>query len=184
MLRLMSFVFFFTSSLLYALPAQVLIIRHAEKPAQGNQLNTKGRIRAAALAPYFVDGDWFKKYGPPAAIYAQKPSHVDGSERPIETVTPLANALGQTLHTEFTHQQLKEMIQEVKSHPQYNGKLVLISWEHHAIPEMARLFGATTAPNNWEGDIFDRVWVIDYLADGSVNFQNIPQRLLFGDSPD
>ena len=48
-----------------AKPGQVIIIRHGEKPAEGDDLTVKGRERAAALAPFFQDGDYR-----PVAIYA------------------------------------------------------------------------------------------------------------------
>lgn len=38
---------------LHAAPAQIIIIRHAEKPPEGNQLSIKGMERAAALIPFF-----------------------------------------------------------------------------------------------------------------------------------
>jgi len=38
---------------LHADPAQVILIRHAEKPEQGHDLSLPGRQRAAALVPYF-----------------------------------------------------------------------------------------------------------------------------------
>jgi hypothetical protein len=63
-------VLFFASSLL-AEPAQVIIIRHAEKPEDGNELSLEGRERAAALAPYFLANLDLLEFGPPVAIYAQ-----------------------------------------------------------------------------------------------------------------
>ena len=63
---------------LCAQPAQVILIRHAEKPPTGNMLNTKGRERAAALVPYLLETDDLTKFGKPVAIYAQQPNRVNG----------------------------------------------------------------------------------------------------------
>ena len=55
------------TSLVYGRPDQVIIIRHAEKPEEGEDLTAKGRQRAAALAPFFQDGEHLT----PVAIYAR-----------------------------------------------------------------------------------------------------------------
>ena len=59
-------------SRLSAEPAQVIIIRHAEKPDEGNELSLAGRERAAALAPYFLGETALLRFGPPVAIYVQR----------------------------------------------------------------------------------------------------------------
>ena len=74
----------------FAQPAQVIIIRHAEKPDSGNGLSLKGMKRAAALVPYFLGTESLLKFGEPVAIYAQAQRHETSSIRPIETVRPLA----------------------------------------------------------------------------------------------
>lgn len=165
-----------------ALPAQVFIIRHAEKPSHGNDLDTRGRERAAALAPYFLNAKELQRYGLPVAIYAQRPSSEDPSLRPIQTATPIAEALGLKVDTTFDHKHFSRLAQEIRTRPEYDGKTVLIAWEHHAIPELARKLGARNVPKKWDGDVFDRVWIITYSGK-QVAFQDIPQRLLFGDSP-
>ena len=56
-----------------AMPAQVVIIRHGEKPAEGNGLNARGFQRAAALPQFFQNNPTVTAFGPAAAIYAMKP---------------------------------------------------------------------------------------------------------------
>lgn len=83
-----------------AQPAQVLIIRHAEKDdASGDGMSLEGRERAAALAPFFTGTKTVLSFGVPVAIYAQPQKHEASSLRPIETVKPLAAALKQDLIT-------------------------------------------------------------------------------------
>src|SRR4051812_2923021 len=77
----------------YSHPAQVIIIRHAEKPDDGNELSLRGEERAAALVPYFLKTGELLKFKTPVAIYAQRPKDADSSLRSIETVKPLADAL-------------------------------------------------------------------------------------------
>jgi hypothetical protein len=167
---------------LQAAPAQIILIRHAEKPANGNELSTRGRERAAALAPYFIETEQLITNGVPSAIYAMAAPTDDSSLRPIQTVTPLANELDLKIRNSFERDHYKKMVEEIKSDPMLHGKTVLICWEHTFIPEIARAFGALQAPGHWQQEVFDRVWLINIASNGKTTFQNIPQKLLFGDT--
>ena len=81
------------SSTSWATPAQVLIIRHAEKPASGPDLSPQGYQHAQELVSYFESNPEVTQYGRPFAIYAMANNSADSGLRPIETVTPLAHAL-------------------------------------------------------------------------------------------
>jgi hypothetical protein len=163
-------------------PAQVILIRHAEKPPEGHDLSLQGRERAAALAPFFLEAPEVLTYKAPAAIYAQAVNQEARSRRPIETVTPLAKALKLDLITRYGHSDYPRMAKDILANPDYKGKMVLICWEHKVIPDMARELGVKDAPAKWPGEAFDRLWVITYKADGPPTFRDLPQRLLFGDS--
>lgn len=163
--------------LLEATPAQVLIIRHAEKPEGGNGLSPIGMMRAKELVSFFTKSPEVLKFGPLAAIYAARPGKEDGSVRSIQTVTPLASAMKLPLHSQYTAGHYLQMVEEVMTNPDYQGKSVLICWEHHAIPEIARAFGAHDAPSKWHGHVFDRVWLIGFGQGGVVTFQEFQERL-------
>lgn len=168
---------------LLALPSQVMIIRHGEKPEEGHGLSLKGRERAEALAPFFSGNSEFLKHGLPVAIYAQKISQANPSMRPMQTVTPLAQALNLNIQAEYEHAEYAKMVEAIKTNPEYQGKNVLICWEHQVIPEMTQLFGVKKAPEKWDGETFDRVWLIEFASEKEAAFKNVAQRLLFGDSP-
>ena len=74
-------------------PTQVIIIRHAEKPPTGDDLNAKGRMRAAALVPYFLEAPEVLEFKTPVAIYAQKSTDSHKSRRPVDTVWPTTRNL-------------------------------------------------------------------------------------------
>lgn len=167
---------------LSGLPAQVMIIRHAEKPSGGDSLSIKGKERAAALAPYFTETAEFLTYGPPVDIYAMASSKEDSSQRPIETVQPLADALKLTIKNSYVINDYKKMVADIKANSLYTGKNVLICWEHKEIPEIARAFGALQTPARWQSEVFDRVWLITFGPTGRASFQNLPQKLMYGDS--
>jgi hypothetical protein len=159
----------------HARPDQVIIIRHAEKPQHGHDLTVKGRERAAALAPFFLDCD----KAAPVAIYAQGPNDDHPSRRSVETVTPLAHEM--KLDVKTCHRgENAEMVKEILSKPEYEGKVVLICWSHKEIPGLATALGVVDPPD-WQDGAFDRVWVIK-LKDGKAALQDLPQRLLYGDA--
>ncbi len=165
-----------------AAPAEVIIIRHGEKPPAGNELNERGQERAKALVNFFETNPAVTRYGTPTAIYAMAPDETDGSVRAIQTVTPLAESLGLTIHENFTKDQLKELVTDIMSNPDNDGKMVLICWEHHVIPTLVEDFGWGSAPQNWKNNIFDRAWILDFTGDQVTSFKNMPEHVLPGDS--
>jgi hypothetical protein len=163
-------------------PAQVIIIRHAEKPPEGDSLSLKGRERAAALVPYFLGTPEVLTYKTPAAIYAQKSTKGHRSLRPVETVQGLADALKLKI-IQYPHDDYAQMVEEINAKPEYEGKMVLICWEHHGIPDIARAFRAKDAPDKFP-DAFDRTWVITFPPDGKPTFRDLAQKLMYKDSSD
>jgi hypothetical protein len=164
-------------------PAQVVLIRHGEKPDEGPGLSLKGQERAAALVPSFLGAPDLLRFKAPVAAYAQRPSDKRPSTRPVDTVRGLAKALGLKVNKKFTHSQFGRMVEEINSRPEYEGRMVLICWEHHALPDIARAIGAKGAPEKWSGAAFDRCWPLTFGEDGAVAFRDLPQRLLFEGSP-
>jgi hypothetical protein len=162
-------------------PEQVILIRHAEKPPDGHHLSLAGRERAAALVPYFQENPDVTDLGPPVALYAQKSTEDHKSHRPAETVAGLAKALKLEVR-QFAHEDYQDMVREIMRKPEYEGKTILVCWEHHALADIAREFGAKDPPD-WHEKAFDRCWVIRF-ANGKVRLKNLPQRLMFGDSRD
>jgi hypothetical protein len=171
-----------TSLSAWATPAQIVILRHGEKPANGNDLSPQGYQRANALPGLFKSDPALLHFGTPAAVYAMGPKGPDGTERPIETVTPLAQALGLTLQDQFDKKDIQDLVTEVMTDPKYDGKMVVICWEHSTIPEIAQDFGAANVPAVWLGNVFDRLWVLDFTGNKVTKFQDLPQDLLPGDS--
>lgn len=169
------------SSATFALPAQVFIIRHGEKPPVGPNLTQQGMERAQALVPYFMYTKQLIQFGMPVAIFAEGPAHGDQPTRAMETCAPLAKALNIPLISQYTKDEYTPMAQNILQNPQYNGKTVLVCWEHKRIPAVAFALGVRPIPQTWPDNVFDRTWVITY-SDGKVsNFQDLPQQLLYGD---
>jgi len=155
------------------LPRRIFIIRHAEKPESGDSphLSEKGRLRAAALPSYPLPTL--------AEIFAAKTS--PESARPVETVTPLAAVNGLSIKAEIENKDFPLLVDDVLS-GRLAGKNLLICWHHEEIPHLTRLLGVNlTRTYKWP-DVYDRIWVVTYLKDGTPSFEDRPQRLLPGDS--
>lgn len=172
-------------------PAQVLIIRHAEKPKEADKpkedehlvhLSEYGDARAKALVGLFTTDPRFLEYGTPVAIYAQAvrkdptSSQLDptSSRRPIETVEPLAKKLGLKLIDTYLRDSYKDMVDEIKNNTMYNGKSVLISWGHKVLADIANEFGVKEL--KWP-KAFDRVWKISFLPNGKILFEELLQNV-------
>ena len=164
--------------------AVLLIIRHAEDPANGHGLSPRGVERAKAYINYFqnfsVDG---KRLEPNAVVVAadSKQSH-----RPRLTVEPFAKAAKLPIDNRFANKQPADLAAELRAN--YQGKVILICWHHGQIPALLRALGAapeTLLPNGkWPKAVYD--WVI--MASFDENSRVIPagtrrisEHLLSGD---
>jgi len=154
-------------------PHTISIIRHAEKPenADDPHLSDKGRQRAAALPHY--------PFPPLTVIFAAKTTKE--CARPVETVTPLATAGSVKLSARIENKDFASLVDEVMS-DSFAGKDILICWHHEEIPQLTKALGVNLARSYKWHDVYDRIWVLTYLIDGTVSFEDRPQRLLPGDS--
>jgi len=163
-------------------PKEILIFRHAEKPADtsNENLSTKGYERAAALAYYLPDA-----FGTIDHIFAAGVGHKSHSERPKETITPLAERLGKKVHDSYLKYQYQEMINHIFGDDTYTDSKIAIAWQHTDIESIATAFGTLKVPTTkWPGDCFDLVWKLTLNADKSYTLEQFPQLLMYGDSDD
>ena len=165
---------------LMAMPSQILMIRHAEKPVSGNELSPKGWERAKLL-PSLFERIEFKKFGMPTALYAMTPSKPGGSVRAIQTLRYVSEKLVLKINSDFTRDQVIEMVSEIKNERTYDGKMIVICWEHKVLLDLAKALGVKE-PLDWPSQQFDRVWSLTYGIDNTVKFENLPERLVPGDS--
>jgi hypothetical protein len=182
-------------------PQHILLIRHAEKTGDKNDvhLSRQGKERAEALNQLFVAS----KARPdpfPTPDFIIAASHHKDSQRPVETVAPLAKKLKLTIIDRYDSKLLvtpgkdhdkekpanqagmAELRNELFSSSQYFGKTILVSWRHSTLPELAKVLKGSKVPEKWEDAVFDRVWQITYDDQGNTTFRDRPQRLLPGDA--
>jgi hypothetical protein len=188
---------------------RIMIIRHAEKPPDDNNpagvvldgtqdpeaLIVQGWQRAGALVTLFAPAR-----GPfqspclatPQTLIASWNSAKKGSQRPEETIDPLALKLGLTPQT-FR----KTAISQAVGTALAATGTVLICWQHQDIPTLASTFASVTRfavnptppstwpPPEWPGSRFDLVWVLELETANQTptwTFTQVPQLLLAGDS--
>jgi broad specificity phosphatase PhoE len=176
---------------------KVMLIRHAEKPqtssdlygvtAEGHRdkesLTVRGWQRAGALAHLFAPAAGrfeHRSLAQPDYLFASKARKQNGSRRSVETITPLAEKLAIRINSNFTKSEYEEMLDEALA----CAGVVLISWQHEYLPQIANhiLGDEKTAPQEWPGDRFDVIWVLDRRpASGRYRFAQVPQLLLMGD---
>ena len=174
-------IWFLLSAWAAAAPAQIIFLRHAEKPKQGPELNARGWERARALVGLFANDPRVHEHGAPVAIYAAYPPKPGGSIRSIQTMEATGKALHLAVNTSVTRDDLDGLVNAILHTPAYDGKTVVVCWEHKKIPLMLRDFGWTTGPKRWDDDVFDRLWILDFEHDHPVRFRDLPQHLLSGD---
>jgi hypothetical protein len=176
-------------------PRYLLVIRHAEKPADDSDpnLTSRGAARAAALPSLFLIPPTFPTkpapFPTPDFLFATKKS--PKSNRPVETVQPLAKALGDMpIHQKHADNKFQAVVDDIFGDAKYASKAVLICWHHGKIPDLAQAIAAKAKngdklkgqiPKRWDGTVFDRVWQFTFDDQGQATFADSPQQLLFGD---
>jgi hypothetical protein len=173
-------------------PQVVLLIRHSEKTGEKGDihLSKRGQERADALHRLFeASKERAKPFPTPDFIFAA--ANDKSSQRPLETVTPLAMKLKLTIHQKFDSKLplkaddkagMHRLRDEIFGDSKYFGKTILVAWRHSSIPDLAWKLKATNVPTKWDGIVFDRVWQINYDDQGNAIFLDRPQRLLPGDA--
>ena len=162
-------------------PATVLLIRHAEKLTDGRpDLSPAGFERAKAIPELFGGAGAAAPHNLPRPDFLFATHVSKNSNRPVETITPLSQALGLAISHEIDDKDFATLAAELLS-GKYAGKVVLVAWHHGSLPGLARALGAVPPYDPWPETQFDRVWRIDY-RDGKATLTDLPQRLMPGDS--
>lgn len=133
---------------------RVIIIRHGEKPEQGDNLSCQGLNRSLQLP-----GVLNKKFGVPDYIFV--PSINTGKKtstaRMYQTVVPFAVRYNLTINSKYDVDDIKDLAADVLKR---NGTVLLV-WEHDHIDNIAKALGVQNV-SKWPGDDFDSIWIIDF----------------------
>ena len=125
-------------------------------------------------------------YPTPTLIFAADPDGTENgtSNRPYETVLPLAASLGAKPLTIFAVGEESELVSAIL--PQTG--VILVSWEHKAIiakivPAILQNQQLKGIPDKWDENRYDVVFRLDRPSpEGPWSFRQLCARLLAGDS--
>jgi phosphohistidine phosphatase SixA len=140
-------------------PKRIILMRHADKTddPEDEDLSDAGMARARNLATYIP-----QTFGKPDFIIAT--AHSKHSNRPKETVQPLADALGMKIEHDFENDDFADLVDEIFNDPDYKGKTLVICWHHGKLPAIAALLGAPAGsyPDPWPEDAYNLILDLQY----------------------
>ena len=181
-MRVILLLFLIVVEAVMARPAQVILLRHAEKPEEvwDPHLSPRGEERARALVSFFTNTPALTGNGLPVALFAARPKGHGGGGRTGETLEPLAKQLNLPVQTPYYSTDYASLVKAIMNRGEYDGKTVVVCWVHTALPDLAKEFGVKSAPVRWKDEVFDRAWIIRF-TDKKAKLTEIPQKLLPGD---
>ena len=162
-----------------AMPSEIVILRHAEKPSSGNELSTRGWDRARALPALFSSRPELNQFGAPVAVIgmSQKAGH---SIRSVQTVSYLAQSLGLRTNTDYRPGDVDQLVEDISRDARLDGKTVVICWHRDNLPDLIEAFGGPSIGKVPSAQ-FDRLWVLRPTRNG-MQMRDVPQNILPGDS--
>ncbi|MGA2657674.1 MAG: hypothetical protein ABSH34_09160 [Verrucomicrobiota bacterium] len=175
--------FFLIAETGLARPARVILLRHAEKPADESDgyLSERGKARARALAAFLTMEAVLGTNGQPAALFAPKATRGGHTFRPRQTLEPLGEHLRLSVQTPYGPSDYAALAKRVLSDPGLDGKAVVVCWIHDYLPALAKALGVEPKPARWKASVYDRLWIVTYEGHNAV-LSDLPQNLLPGDS--
>jgi len=151
-------------------PVRLIVLRHAEKTGdrRDRNLSPAGHERAARLVPYILES-----FGRPDFLIAAKSS--DRSRRPVETIEPLAAALGLEIKSKFDDDEVDALVAALGEKRAYRGKFGVISWRHSDIPRLVATLGAPadTLPGEWGQSDYTTLVEINYIPGSGVTAKRL-----------
>jgi hypothetical protein len=133
---------------------KIVIIRHGEKPENGDNLSCQGQSRALQLPNVL-----YQKFNQPNYIYV--PALAMGKSithaRMFQTIIPFAVKYNLTVDGEFDSNDYANIADNILK----KTGTVLMVWEHSSIPSLAKKLGVKNPPS-WDGKDYDSIWIITY----------------------
>jgi broad specificity phosphatase PhoE len=162
----------------------VLIVRHAEKPDVGRELNAQGQQRAAAYADYFAPLKLADETLTPQRLIATADS--PQSIRPRQTLIPLSQRLQLPIEQPFANNDVDKLVSQLRDSNQ--AKTILIAWHHGHINKLIGAFGgngpALIGQPKWPVGVYDWLIVLRFDDKGQLvesRSEKVQEHLMPGD---
>jgi len=139
---------------------KIVIIRHGEKPEDGDNLSCQGESRALQLPNVL-----YQKFKLPDYIYvpALKLGKSITHARMFQTITPFLIKHNLSVNGEFDGDDYADIADNVLK----KKGTVLMVWEHSSIPSLAEELGVKNPPS-WDGKDYDSIWIITYATGKAI----------------
>ena len=133
----------------------MILVRHGEKTAQGDNLTCQGLNRSLQLPAVIVS-----KFGIPDYTYVPSLGLGENTTqaRMFQTVTPLVVKYNLTINSEYKKEDATGIANDIM---QKKGT-VLVVWEHHAIASIVNALGVEDQDLKWSGSDFDSIWIVTF----------------------
>jgi hypothetical protein len=134
---------------------RVVLIRHAEKPLKGDNLDCQGLNRSLALPPLL-----HTRFGVPAFTYIPAIGLGDSTKhsRMFQTIVPFAVQYNLILNSKYAEGDSAGIAGDILK----KKGTVLVVWEHKRIPSIVRALGLRDDSLRWPDDDYDSIWVITF----------------------
>lgn len=151
--------------------ATILIFRHCEAGVAREHCGYMGNLRSEYIATLFGDtagGRWPK----PDYIFAMKAGerhneHVE-NWREVETIIPLSKKFNVSINDTYGYPERKNFVNhlyEMLRTGEMCGKLAVISWKHHDVPDFSHSLGCgpeNGCPMHYGEFDYESVWQLTY----------------------
>lgn len=171
------------SSFAYAVPHEIIIVRHGDKLNQlkgtivsgenNLTLDPKGWVRAVILGKYIL-----KHHGNPDYVITARPIDRDGKVRAVRILTtanPIVNMLSEKdvdgfRNFEFIYNdnEYSKLANDLLNNKKYDKKKILVIWNHTFIPALVNLLGVDALQPVWPSEDYDSVYVLQYDVKGHL----------------
>jgi len=136
-------------------PKKILLLRHAEEPADETSLDLSaaGRRRAEQLAKFIP-----KTFGTPQFVFAAAPS--DSSVRCYLTMRALADDLKLEIDGSYKSSEFAALATKLYGDPAFDDATVVVAWTHKELPSLAAYLNVRRSdfPRSWDGEVFDEIY--------------------------
>lgn len=134
---------------------KVIIIRHGEKPVNGDNLNCQG-LNRSQLLPAVIKS----KFGIPSFSYVPSLTADSATKhaRMFQTITPLAAKYNLMVNSKFSGKDSAGLAADILKK---RGK-VLIVWDHKMIVPIIHALGIADPKLKWDDDDFDSIWIVNF----------------------
>ena len=135
---------------------KIVLIRHGEKPDDGDNLSCMGFNRSLKLP-----GVLKAKFGIPDDIFVPSPStgKQTTNARMLQTILPFAVKYNLSLNTTYAVDDVSSLVQKINT----RTGTVLVVWEHKQLPKILDLLGIKGASGlKWAADDFDTIYIVTF----------------------